>query len=52
MVDLRSLGFEDQDALVGLMSDGRVVVKAREGSIELGGSYVYTGDRVCLRFGT
>ena len=52
MINLPSLGFENQDALVELMSDGRVVVKAREGSIELGGSYVYTWDGVRLRFGT
>lgn len=52
MINLPSLGFENQDALVELMSDGRVVVKAREGSVELGGSYVYTWDGICLRFGT
>lgn len=44
MINLPSLGFENQDALVELMSDGTVVVRAREGGVELGGSYVYTWD--------
>ena len=42
MINLPSLGFENQDALVELMSDGTVVVRAREGGVELGGQYVYT----------
>ena len=51
MINLPSIGFENQDALVELMSDGRVIVKAREGGVELGGSYVYTWNGSALTKG-
>lgn len=44
MINLPSLGYSNQDALVELMSDGTVVVRARKGGVELGGQYVYTWD--------
>lgn len=44
MINLPSMGYENQDALVELMSDGTVVVRAREAGVELGGQYVYTWD--------
>ena len=44
MINLPSLGYSNQDALVELMSDGTVVVRARQGGVELGGQYVYTWD--------
>ena len=44
MLNLPSLGYSNQDALVELMSDGTVVVRARQGGVELGGQYVYTWD--------
>ncbi len=52
MINLPSLGYENQDAVVELMSNGTVVVRAREAEIALGGAYVYTWDGVGLRFGT
>ena len=51
MINMPSLGYENQDALVELMSDGTVVVRAREAGVELGGSYVYTWDGTKVTYG-
>lgn len=51
MLNLPSLGYSNQDALVELMSDGTVVVRARQGGVELGGQYVYTWDGSTLTKG-